>query len=82
MERIRIRVANTGAVWVMAQCSICSRVSEHAMADATERLIPCPKCGHRMDIRNATIDAVEKTDVKPAAGRVSPRKRTSEPRVD
>jgi hypothetical protein len=35
-----------------------------------------------MDIRNATIDAVEKTDVKPAAGRVSPRKRTSKPRVD
>jgi DNA-directed RNA polymerase subunit RPC12/RpoP len=60
LERIRIRVASTGVAWVMPQCSICTRVSEHLIADAIERSIPCPKCGHRMDIRHATIDAVEK----------------------
>lgn len=59
VERVRLRVARTGAVSIMAQCSICARVSEHRISEATNRLIPCPTCGHRMDIRKAAIDAVE-----------------------
>jgi hypothetical protein len=60
VERIRLRVSSTGAVTVMCKCSVCHGVSEHAIGEAAEQLIPCVACGHAMDIRKATIEAVDR----------------------
>lgn len=61
MERIRLRVTSAGVTWVMAECGVCHSVSEHPILEAADRSMRCPKCGHHMDIRQATIDAVDKT---------------------
>jgi hypothetical protein len=62
MQSIRLHIAGDGVVWAMSRCKICGEVSKHLVSDAIGQTIPCGKCGHAMDMRGATIEAVAKAD--------------------
>jgi transcription initiation factor TFIIIB Brf1 subunit/transcription initiation factor TFIIB len=42
----------------MSRCKVCGEVNKHLVADAVKGTIACGKCGHGMDMRGATIEAV------------------------
>ena len=58
MQSVRLHVAGNGTIWVLAKCRICGQVDKHLAADAIVAAIPCGKCGHHMDMKGATIEAV------------------------
>ncbi len=59
MQEVRLHLSSTGEVWAMTKCSTCGDVDKFPLAEAMASPVPCRKCGHRMDIRNATITAAE-----------------------
>ena len=65
MQSVRLHVGGNGVVWAMSQCKVCREVSKHLIADAIQGTIACAKCGHKMDMRGATIEAVAAGDVGP-----------------
>jgi hypothetical protein len=46
-------------VWVVSKCRKCGDVDKHPLSDAVAGPIPCQRCGHLMDMKGATIEAVE-----------------------
>ena len=58
MQSVRLHVAAEGVVWAMSRCKACGDVTKHLVADAILGPIPCGKCGHPMDLKGATIEAV------------------------
>jgi hypothetical protein len=59
MQSVRLHIASNGVIWAMSRCKVCGEVTKHLAADAMIGLIPCPRCGHQMDMKGATIEAVE-----------------------
>ena len=59
MRRVRLHVAANGEIWVISTCKSCGEEARHLAADAILGPIACRRCGHAMDIKGATIDAVE-----------------------
>ena len=59
MQSVRLHIAGNGTVWIMSRCKVCGSVQKHLAADALVAAIPCGTCGHRMDMKGATIEAVE-----------------------
>jgi predicted RNA-binding Zn-ribbon protein involved in translation (DUF1610 family) len=57
MQDVRLHLTSSGEVWAMTQCRVCGDVDKFLIARAMESPVPCKKCGHRMDIRDATIRA-------------------------
>jgi hypothetical protein len=47
----------------MAKCKVCREVGKHLLADAMAGPIECKHCKHQMDIKGATVEAVEATAV-------------------
>jgi hypothetical protein len=58
MQSVRLHVAGNGVIWAMSRCKVCGEVTKHLAADAIVGVIPCSKCGHAMDMKGATIEAV------------------------
>jgi hypothetical protein len=59
MQEVRLHLASTGEVWAMTKCRTCGDVDKFLLAEALANLVPCRRCGSRMDIRNATIEAAD-----------------------
>jgi len=59
MQSVRLHVASDGVIWAMSKCKVCGEVTKHRAADAMLGSIPCPRCGRQMDMKGATIEAVE-----------------------
>jgi len=58
MQSVRLHVAANGVIWAMSKCRQCGEVTKHLAADAIVGAIPCRRCGHFMDMKGATIEAV------------------------
>ena len=58
MESVRLDVASNGVIWAMSKCRWCGEVTKHLAADAIVGTIACLRCGHAMDMKGATIEAV------------------------
>ena len=58
MQSIRLHVAGNGVVWAMSKCKVCGEVDKHQIVDAVAGLVTCKACGHRMDMKGATVEAV------------------------
>ena len=58
MQSVRLHVAGNGVIWAMSKCKVCGQVTKHLAADAIVSAIPCKHCGHLMDMKGATIEAV------------------------
>jgi len=56
---VRLHVAADGVIWAMSKCRACGEVTKHLAADAIVGAIACKRCGHLMDMKGATIEAVE-----------------------
>jgi hypothetical protein len=59
MQRVHLHVAANGEIWVISTCRCCGEEARHLAADAILGPIACGGCGHAMDIKGATIEAVE-----------------------
>ena len=59
MQKIRLQVAGNREIWVISTCRSCGGETRHLAADAILGPVPCAQCGRTMDIKGATIDAVE-----------------------
>ena len=59
MQSVRLHVAADGVIWAMSKCRACGEVTKHLAADAIVGAIACKRCGHLMDMKGATIEAVE-----------------------
>lgn len=59
MQEVHLHLASTGDVWAMTKCKVCGDIDKFPIAQAMAATVSCKKCGHHMDIRNATIDAAE-----------------------
>jgi hypothetical protein len=59
MQSVRLHVAGNGTIWVISKCKVCGEVDKHLAADAIVAAIPCGKCGHRMDMKGAAIEAID-----------------------
>ena len=51
-------------VWAMAKCKVCREVGKHLLADVMNGPVACRHCRHRMDIKGATVEAVEATEAR------------------
>lgn len=58
MQSIRLHVAGDGVIWAMSKCKVCGQVDKHLASDAIAGTIPCKRCGHKMDMKGATVEAV------------------------
>ncbi len=74
MQRVRLHVAANGEIWVISTCKSCGQEARHLAADAILGPIACDSCGHAMDIKGATIEAVEVARESQVAGRVADRR--------
>ncbi len=70
MQDVRLHLSGSGQVWAMTKCKVCGDIDKFLIAQARTTPVPCKKCGRHMDIRNATIEAVE---TQPAANGASPQ---------
>ena len=59
MQGVRLHVAANGEIWVISTCKSCGEEARHLAADAVLGPIPCKRCSRPMDIKGATIEAVE-----------------------
>ena len=46
----------------MSRCKVCREVSKHLISDAIAGTVTCAKCGRKMDMRDATIEAIAAAD--------------------
>ena len=60
MISVRLHVQKDGTVWAMCKCSACKEVHKYAIRDAIASPIECKRCGHKMDIKGAVIEAVDR----------------------
>jgi DNA-directed RNA polymerase subunit RPC12/RpoP len=58
MQSVRLHIAGNGVIWALSKCKVCGEVDKHLAVDAVARLIACKACGHRMDMKGATVEAV------------------------
>jgi hypothetical protein len=58
MQSVRLHVAGNGVLWALSKCKVCGEVDKHLAVDAVAGLIACKACGHRMDMKGATVEAV------------------------
>ena len=58
MQSVRLHVAGNGVNWALSKCKVCGEVDKHLVVDAVAGLIACKACGHRMDMKGATVEAV------------------------
>jgi recombinational DNA repair protein (RecF pathway) len=58
MQSVRLHVAGNGVIWALSKCKVCGEVDKHLAVDAVAGLIACKACGHRMDMKGATVEAV------------------------
>jgi DNA-directed RNA polymerase subunit RPC12/RpoP len=59
MQAVSLRVdRSAGVVRAVFRCAMCGERANPLAADAICRTISCRRCGHRMDMREATIAAV------------------------
>ena len=73
MQSIRLHADGQGMVWVMSKCRGCGEIDKHLASDAIAHAIACRKCGRRMDMTGATIEAVESARAKAPPGDRAPR---------
>jgi translation initiation factor 2 beta subunit (eIF-2beta)/eIF-5 len=66
MQSVRLFVAGDGTVWALSKCRECGEVDKHLIREAMLTSIPCKRCGHLMDMKGATIEAVESTSNPPS----------------
>ena len=59
MQSVRLHVAGNGVIWAISKCRSCGEVAKHLAADAIVGPIACARCGRQMDMKGATIEAVE-----------------------
>jgi len=59
MQSVHLHVAGNGVIWVISKCKSCGEVAKHLAADAIIGPIVCMQCGRQMDMKGATIEAVE-----------------------
>ena len=59
MQSVRLHVAGNGVIWAISKCRSCGEVAKHLAADAIVGPIACGRCGRQMDMKGATIEAVE-----------------------
>jgi recombinational DNA repair protein (RecF pathway) len=57
MQSVRLHVAGDGVLWALSKCKVCGEVDKHLAVDAVAGRIACKACGHRMDMRGATVEA-------------------------
>jgi hypothetical protein len=57
-QNVRLHVGSDGITWAMSKCKICGDVSKHPVADAMAGPMPCPRCGHRMDMTGSAAKAI------------------------
>lgn len=58
----------------MTKCKVCGDIDKFPIAQALAASVPCKKCGHRMDIRSATIEV---SDEHPAVNTRAPKNENS-----
>ena len=58
MLSVRLHVAENGVIWAVSKCRTCGAETRHLAADAIVGTIACKGCGHEMDMKGATIEAV------------------------
>jgi DNA-directed RNA polymerase subunit RPC12/RpoP len=56
-----------GNVWALCKCSACKTVHKYAIRDAISAPITCKQCGHKMDIRGAVIESVDRMPGAPSS---------------
>ena len=49
-----------GTVWALCKCSACGDVHKYSIKAAIAGPIACKKCAHRMDIKGAVVEAVDR----------------------
>ena len=59
MQSVRLHIADNGEIWVISKCKSCGEVAKHLAADAIVGPIGCTRCGRQMDMKGATIEAVD-----------------------
>lgn len=59
MISVRLHV-QAGTVWALCKCSGCGEIHKYTIRDAVAAPIACKQCGHRMDIKGAVIEAVDR----------------------
>ena len=59
MQSVHLHVAGNGVIWVISKCKSCGEVAKHLAADAIVGPIGCTRCGRQMDMKGATIEAVD-----------------------
>jgi len=57
MQRVRLHTAGNGLVWALSRCK-CGNVDKHLVADAIDATIVCKRCGHAMDMKVSTVEAL------------------------
>jgi hypothetical protein len=65
MQSVRLFVAGDGTVWVLSKCRDCGEVDKHLISEAMLTPISCKRCGHLMDMKGATFEAVESASNSP-----------------
>jgi hypothetical protein len=58
LQGVRLHIAGNGTIWILSQCKICGQADKHLAADAIVAAVACTHCGLRMDMKDATIEAV------------------------
>lgn len=58
MQSVRLHIDGAGEVWVLSKCRACGEVDKHWLRTVMSGWVSCRKCGSRMDIIGATIEAV------------------------
>ena len=64
MVTVRLHVQKDGSVWALCKCSACKQVSKYGIREAVVAPIQC-RCGHKMDIKGAVIEAVDRMPGSP-----------------
>lgn len=66
MQAVRLHIAGNGQVWVLARCT-CGDVDKHSLASAASGALRCKRCGYKLDLAGAVVEAVE-AEVDKASG--------------
>jgi hypothetical protein len=59
LQRVRLHIADDGALWVLSGCAGCGEVDTHLATIALVGPISCKKCGRLMHMQGPTIEAIE-----------------------
>lgn len=72
MQSVRLHIAGDGEVWTLSKCRRCGEIDKHTLRAAATGTVVCRKCGHRMDMTGATVEAVDAEVAKTSGSRILP----------